>query len=147
MYSDPISPDVAALARAHSGIIGRASAVWETLTVDLIRKAPSNPHGVTVTPALNTLFLTRTRQSLPVIKRLPGCATAAPKSSCGATFALEMKGGTEEAPRPFVVVEALRLARLWPEACMGEIAVPAFCWLGVSSLPRLAVASQRRRIF
>lgn len=68
-YSDPLPPDVAAMALRHHGIIRRASAVWDGVIGDLISKAPTGPHEITLTPTMDTLFLTRSVAPRRVIKR------------------------------------------------------------------------------
>jgi AraC-like DNA-binding protein len=69
VYSDEIPVEVAALARRHTGIVSRASADWDGVIGDLILKEPTGPHELSITPSMNTLFLTRTAESRRVIKR------------------------------------------------------------------------------
>lgn len=69
MYSDTLPRAVLALARQHTDITNRASAVWDGVIGDLIRKAPTAPHEIAITPMMNTLFLTRSAASRRVIKR------------------------------------------------------------------------------
>lgn len=67
----PLIPDqVDVMARAHVGIIAQRSAIWDGVVCDLIVKGPTGDHEVTVTPAVDTFFLTRSHDPHPIIKRL-----------------------------------------------------------------------------
>ena len=67
----PVLPDeVAKLALSHTGIISQRSAIWDGIVCDLIVKGPTGDHEVVVSPTIDTLFLTRSSDPHPVIKRL-----------------------------------------------------------------------------
>jgi AraC-like DNA-binding protein len=67
----PILPDeVAKLALSHTGIISQRSAIWDGIVCDLIVKGPTGDHEVVVSPTIDTLFLTRSSDPHPLVKRL-----------------------------------------------------------------------------
>jgi AraC-like DNA-binding protein len=67
----PVLPDeVAKLALSHVGIISRRSAIWDGIVCDLIVKGPTGDHEVVVSPTVDTLFLTRSSDPHPLVKRL-----------------------------------------------------------------------------
>jgi AraC-like DNA-binding protein len=67
----PVLPDeVAKLALSHTGIISQRSAIWDGIVCDLIVKGPTGDHEVVVSPTIDTLFLTRSRDPHPLVKRL-----------------------------------------------------------------------------
>lgn len=57
------------MARGHTGITRRGTAVWDGVIGDFISKGPSDPHELVITPTMDTLFLTRTPAPRRVIKR------------------------------------------------------------------------------
>jgi AraC family transcriptional regulator len=66
-----ILPDeVAKLALSHTGIISQRSAIWDGIVCDLIVKGPTGEHEVIVSPTIDTLFLTRSSDPHPLVKRL-----------------------------------------------------------------------------
>jgi AraC-like DNA-binding protein len=70
MSTSSLPEQVGALARAHVGIIAQRSAVWDGVVCDLIVKGPTGDHEVTVDPAIDTFFLTRSYDPHPLVKRL-----------------------------------------------------------------------------
>jgi AraC-like DNA-binding protein len=70
MNESSIPDQVNVLARAHVGIIAQRSAVWDGVVCDLIVKGPTGDHEVTVDPAVDTFFLTRSNDPHPIVKRL-----------------------------------------------------------------------------
>jgi AraC-like DNA-binding protein len=70
MNSPLIADEVAALARTHIGIIAQRSAIWDGVVCDLIVKGPTRDHEVVVAPTVDTIFLTRSNDPHPVVKRL-----------------------------------------------------------------------------
>jgi AraC-like DNA-binding protein len=74
MNGSPIPDQVSALARAHVGIIAQRSAIWDGVVCDLIVKGPTGDHEVTVNPAADTFFLTRSHDPHPLVKRLNGAS-------------------------------------------------------------------------
>jgi AraC-like DNA-binding protein len=70
MNTLPLLDQVGVLARAHIGIIAQRSAVWDGMVCDLIVKGPTGDHEVTVNPAVDTFFLTRSHDPHPIVKRL-----------------------------------------------------------------------------
>jgi AraC-like DNA-binding protein len=70
MNTLPLPDQVGVLARAHIGIIAQRSAVWDGMVCDLIAKGPTGDHEVTVNPAVDTFFLTRSHDPHPIVKRV-----------------------------------------------------------------------------
>jgi AraC-like DNA-binding protein len=70
MNTPSLPDEIGILARAHVGIIAQRSAVWDGIACDLIVKGPTGDHEVTVNPAIDTFFLTRSHDPHPIIKRL-----------------------------------------------------------------------------
>jgi AraC-like DNA-binding protein len=70
MNTLPLPDQVGVLARAHIGIIAQRSAVWDGMVCDLIVKGPTGDHEVTVNPAVDTFFLTRSHDPHPIVKRV-----------------------------------------------------------------------------
>jgi AraC family transcriptional regulator len=69
--TETLLPDyVGVMARAHVGVIAQRSAHWEGVVGDLIVKGPTADHEVTVTPAVDTFFLTRSHDPHAIVKRL-----------------------------------------------------------------------------
>jgi AraC-like DNA-binding protein len=68
-YSDQLPPNVAVMAERHTGLSRRASAIWDGVIGDLIQKEPTGAHEISVTPSMDTLFLTRSQEPRRVIKR------------------------------------------------------------------------------
>lgn len=67
----PLAADqVDLLARAHAGIIAHRSVTWDGVVCDVIVKGPTGDHEVTVSPTVDTIFLTRSHDPHPLIKRL-----------------------------------------------------------------------------
>lgn len=67
----PVLPDeVAKLAQSHVGIISQRSAIWDGVVCDLIVKGPTGTHEVIVSPTVDTIFLTRSSDPHPLVKRL-----------------------------------------------------------------------------
>jgi AraC-like DNA-binding protein len=62
--------EVAKLALSHTGVISQRSAIWDGIVCDLIVKGPTGDHEVVISPTIDTLFLTRSSDPHPVIKRL-----------------------------------------------------------------------------
>jgi AraC family transcriptional regulator len=65
-----IPSEVAVMADKHQAVVSRYSAMWDGVVADLIVKGATGAHEVVVEPTFNTLFLTRTHDPHPVIKRL-----------------------------------------------------------------------------
>ena len=70
MNAAVIPDEVAKLALSHRGVISQRSAVWDGMVCDLIVKGPTGDHEVTVNPAVDTFFLTRSHDPHPIVKRL-----------------------------------------------------------------------------
>jgi len=70
MHATGIPTEVAVMADRHTGIVSRHSAMWDGVAADLIVKGPAGAHEVIVEPTVDTVFLTRTNDPHPVIKRL-----------------------------------------------------------------------------
>jgi AraC-like DNA-binding protein len=70
MRAGVVPDEVAKLALSHTGIISQHSAIWDGIVCDLIVKGPTGDHEVVVSPTIDTLFLTRSSDPHPLIKRL-----------------------------------------------------------------------------